>query len=103
MFVTLRYKGWDKSRDESDTLTGYIKDWEKNYHGYLKIKKAELVKENCASGRHDGYATGNKYRIEGEVERFRTLEQTRFEIYHNVRNDYFCSEPVLYNSIKFTK
>ena len=103
MFVTLRYKGWDKPRDESETLTGYIKDWEKFYQGHLKIKKAELVSENCTSRLNDGYATGNKYRIEGEVERFRTLEQTRFHLYHSARNDYFCSEPVLYNSIKWRK
>lgn len=100
MFVTLQYKGSQLKRNDNETIERYIRDIYLKSRGSVEITKADLVYQNRKSGRHDGYARGNYYDIEGFVEKRSTVEFTKFSVFHEARVDFFNAFPILSSSIK---
>ena len=107
MFVALKWKGTAMDRNESETLDGYIRQWGNNekasYSGYepLVIESVENIKNNARGDR--GYATGSFYLIKGTVGKVNSIEDTKFRIMHNVRNDYYNAFPIKNGTIKLFK
>ena len=100
MFVALGYKNTKLNRCPKAAIKYYQEIIKKESDNKLSIDKFKLVYKNRKGGKHDQYAIGNYYDVEGTALKHRTKEMTKFMIFHNVRVDYWNCSPILYNSIK---
>ena len=99
MFVTLQYKNNNLMQRSANKTIPYYKRMIKK-QSFVSIDKFKLVYKNRKGGKHDQYAIGNYYDVEGTALKHKTKEMTKFMIFHNVRVDYWNCSPILYNSIK---